>query len=151
MEDRQIIAYITTIFFIAISAGPWAIIAYPTCKRIAKNGIWAAPLPLAITGLIVALASYAFLYATFMILAAMATYKTGAPASVIGAASTAAVSYKLVQVAVETAKTPGAAILFTPCLSGITGGIIAIATAAVMTLIQHIRSQTWAHDAQTSD
>ena len=149
MEDRQIITYFSTMFFVALSAGPWAIIAYPAWKRISKHGIWAGALPLATTGLIVALASYALLYATVMILAATATYKTGAPASVIGSASAAAVSYKLLHVAVEAAKTPGTAILFTPCLSGITGGTVAIATAAVMTLIQHIRSQTWAHDEKT--
>ena len=144
MEDRQIGAYIATLFFIAITAVPWIIIAWPVWNRVRSNGIWAAALPLATGGLIVGLASYALLYASFMIMAATASYQTGA-AKLVGAATAVAVSYRMIPVAIETATSTGAAVVFAPCLSGITGGTVAIAAAAVMTLIQHIKSQTWAN------
>ena len=134
MEDPKLTAFIYTAFFIAIAAIPSLIIAVPAARKIPTNGISAARLPLATMGLIVGIVSYALLYATLAISIAMQSQPTLVPA-----AMALAVSLQLVEATAKASVTSGQALLFIPCLSGITAATSAILTAAVLTMIRHIQ------------
>lgn len=133
MEDSQTMALITTIFFIAIAAIPWLIIAVPTGRRISLNGIWAARMPLATTGLIVGLVSYTLLYVVFAISTAMVGQSHLVPAAIALVAS-----FQLVESAIRASATSGQAFFFIPCISGITAATIAVLSSAVLTLMRYI-------------
>ena len=133
MEDPQTMNLITTIFFIAIAAIPWLIIAVPTGRRISINGIWAARMPLATTGLIVGLVSYALLYVVFRISTAM-----GGRSHIVPAAIALVASFQLVESTIKASATSGQAFFFIPCISGITAATIAVLSSAVLTLMRYI-------------
>ena len=131
MEDQKAMAYIASMFFVGLASVLWVAVTFRAGRQVAT---------LATNGLITGLSAYFLLFVLMNLFLAIEIYRSGAPQAVAPVIATA-VSFKLVEAAATASKNPGYAIFIIPCFSGLSAGVTAVLTSAVLALVYHLRNQ----------
>ena len=140
MEDQKAMAYIASMFFVGLASVLWVAVTFRAGRQVANTGTRPVVATLATDGLITGLSAYFLLFVLMNLFLAIEIYRSGAPQAVAPVIATA-VSFKLVEAAATASKNTGYAIFIIPCLSGLSAGVTAVLTSAVLALVYHLRNQ----------